>query len=310
MESLYLALQDEHHEALRALRDRSNSAGLVRLTVHIGLLIVAGAGVGLVANQVWYWPVAFVYGVVLTFLFAPLHECLHNTAFRSRWLNDCFGRIIGVVLFLPRDYFRCFHFAHHRYTQLAGNDPELAYPKPDTLGAYLRFVSGAGYWMEQIPLIVRHAMGRVSGSFIADQTRPALIKEAKVALAIYGVVIAVSIASGSMTALLYWIVPLLLGQPMLRLFLLAEHTGCAQDANMLVNSRTTHTNWLVRLLSWNMSFHTAHHLSPATPFHQLGEATRIISGRSLVVDDGYFQVHASILSALGKSKSDPVSNND
>ena len=303
MESLYLNLEDEHHEALKKLRDRSNTQGLLRLAIHLGLLIVLGAVVASVVNTVWYWPAAFVYGVVLTFFFAPLHECLHNTVFKSRWLNDWVGKVIGIVLILPRNYFRCFHFAHHRHTQLAGKDPELAVPKPVTLIAYLRFVSGAGYWTEQIPLTLRHAMGRVSAPFISNEARPGVVKEAQVAVLIYVGVIAISIATGSMVGLVYWIIPMLLGQPMLRLFLLAEHTGCEEVADMLHNSRTIYTNPLVRLISWNMSFHTAHHVSPAIPFHQLAHATRTIAGRCLVADDGYTRVHAKIVSMLRRSNS-------
>lgn len=300
MESLYLSLEDEHHEALKKLRDRSDAKGLLRLATHLGLLIGSGFLVAFVAGSWWYWPTAFVYGVVLTFLFAPLHESLHNTAFKSRWLNDWVGRIIGVVLVLPRDYFRCFHFAHHRYTQLPDKDPELAYPKPASLGAYLRFVSGVGNWTEQIPLTIKHAFGVVRAPFISKEATPAVVKEARVVVFVYAAVIVASISTGSLAALTFWLVPLVLGQPMLRLFLLAEHTGCEEVEDMLRNSRTTGTNIFVRLISWNMSFHTAHHVSPATPFHQLALASQVIAERSLVVGNSYAGVHAKILSRLGR----------
>ena len=141
MEVLYLELQDEHHDALKQLRGRSDVKGLARLSTHVSL--IAGAGVLLAhSSGWWFWPAAFVCGVLVTFLFAPLHECLHNTAFRSRWLNEWVGWIVGVILVLPRDYFRCFHFAHHRYTQLPDRDPELAGPKLSTVAAFIRFVSG------------------------------------------------------------------------------------------------------------------------------------------------------------------------
>ena len=46
-----------------------------------------------------------------------------------------------------------------------------------------------------------------------------------------------------------------LGQPALRLYLLAEHTGCPAVPDMLANSRTVLTNAVVRWLAWNMPFH-------------------------------------------------------
>ena len=232
MENLYLALEDEHYQALKNLQIRSNSEGLRQLVMHLGLLVVLGSAVGWVAGTVWYWPIAFAYGVVLTFLFAPLHECLHNTAFKSRLLNDWVGKLIGLVLILPRDYFRCFHFAHHRHTQLPDKDPEIAQPKPDSLGTYLRYVSGAGYWREQILLTIKHALGSVNAPFISKQATSQVIKEARVNVLIYTLVIAVSVVAEHTAALIYWFIPMLLGQPMLRLFLLAEHSGCEEAAPM------------------------------------------------------------------------------
>lgn len=301
MESLYLPLEDEHYPALKSLRNRSNTRGLMQLTIHLGLLLISGSVVAWVADTVWYWPAAFVYGVVLTFLFAPLHECLHNSAFKSPRINDWLGKVIGLILILPRNYFRCFHFAHHRYTQLNEKDPELSQPKPNSLGSYLRYVSGVGYWREQIPLTLKHALGRVDAPFISTQAVPGVIKEARVSVLIYAVIIVASFVTGNRAALIYWFIPMVLGQPMLRLFLLAEHTGCEEVASMLRNSRTTLTNRLVRLLSWNMSFHTAHHLAPAVPFHLLPDATRIIAKRCLITDQGYIQVHTKLLSKMRKS---------
>ncbi len=39
------------------------------------------------------------------------------------------------------------------------------------------------------------------------------------------------------------VLPALLGQPFLRFYLMAEHRGCEGGTNVLVNTRTTVTNW-------------------------------------------------------------------
>jgi len=66
-----------------------------------------------------------------------------------------------------------------------------------------------------------------------------------------------------------WILPVLIGQPFLRAYLLAEHGLCPPGADMLENSRTTFTNRIIRALAWNMPYHAEHHAYPAVPFHQL-----------------------------------------
>lgn len=96
----------------------------------------------------------------------------------------------------------------------------------------------------------------------------------------------------------FWIVPQLLGQPLLRLYLLTEHTDCTEDANGLTNTRTTLTNGLMRLLMWNMPFHTEHHLYPSIPSHRLPDAHAAVRGRLGVVQDGYARWHRGYLAGI------------
>ncbi|WP_246694633.1 fatty acid desaturase, partial [Mesorhizobium sp. M2D.F.Ca.ET.147.01.1.1] len=78
--------------------------------------------------------------------------------------------------------------------------------------------------------------------------------------------------------------PALLGQPFLRLYLMAEHGRCPLVANMLENTRTTLTNWFVHKLAWNMPYHAEHHAYPGVPFHQLPEFHRLIGDGEPIAD--------------------------
>src|SRR5438477_7693858 len=73
--------QDFDRRALLALRQRSNRAGLLRLFGHIGTLAGSGALVVLTKGSLLLAPTMALYGAVLIFLFAPLHETIHRTAF-------------------------------------------------------------------------------------------------------------------------------------------------------------------------------------------------------------------------------------
>ena len=103
---------------------------------------------------------------------------------------------------------------------------------------------------------------------------------------------------GPWTPLLFWVGPQLLGQPFLRLYLLAEHTGCTHDRNGLTNTRTVLTTAPVRLLMWNMPFHAEHHLYPSIPFHRLEAAHRAVQDRLGVVQPGYVRWHAGFIRSL------------
>jgi fatty acid desaturase len=239
-----------------------------------------------------------LHGTVLVFLFAPLHETVHRTAFESHRLNDAVAWICGALLILPPAYFRAFHFTHHRHTQDPARDPELRTPKPDTIGRYLWHVSGLPYWRERITTTLRHARGRVDESFIPARERSQTTREARRLLATYLVLAAASFALGSAALIWFWAFPALLGQPFLRAYLLAEHTGCPLIPDMLRNSRTTRSVALVRRLAWNMPYHAEHHAYPALPFHTLPAAHELLKERIAVQAEGYVAVNREILLGL------------
>lgn len=250
--------------ALKALSRRSDARGLAQILGHTAAIAVTSLLITWTQGTLWLAPALLAQGILLVFLFAPLHETIHRTAFRNRGLNDALSWVCAAVLILPPEFFRAFHFTHHRYTQDAARDPELAAPKPANLKQYLWLVSGIPYWQDRITTTLRHALlGRVDEPFIIERMRPAIIREARILLLFYGALAVASLALGSPALLYYWVLPVVLGQPALRLFLLAEHTGCLMTSDMLQNSRTTQTNWLMRALAWNMPFHVEHHAYPA-----------------------------------------------
>jgi fatty acid desaturase len=284
---------------LKALSARSDAKGLLRFASHLVALTATGALIALGLGTSWLVPALVLHGVVLVFLFAPLHETIHYTAFRNRRLNQAVAWLCGMVLALPPGFFHTFHFAHHRDTQDPARDPELVRPKPRSLADYLVVLSGLPYWRERIGTTLRHALGRVDEPFVPARRRMAVAAEARVLLAIYGLVAAASVVLESPAALLYWLAPVVLGQPALRVFLLAEHTGCPLVPGMLENSRTTPSNALVRWLTWNMGFHAEHHAYPALPFHALPQAHERLKDRITIQAPGYLAAHRQIRAGLG-----------
>jgi fatty acid desaturase len=231
--------------------------------------------------------------------FTPLHECIHRTAFKTRALNETVAFIFGALLLLPAEYFRAFHFAHHRFTQDPARDPELAFPKPADLRAWLWQVSGIPYWIGQGRGLVGRAFGRAPETFYKDEAqRRAVIREARIMLGLYAAILILSVATGSAVALFYWVIPALLGQPALRLYLLAEHALCPLTPDMLENTRTTYTNAAVRFLAWNMPYHAEHHAFPAVPFHRLPEVNRRIAPDLKVTSPGYWAVQRRLLGSF------------
>ena len=291
-------LGKEERAALRRLLVTSDRAGLRHLLPHLMLIAVGTLLIGAADGTIWLWPAMLFQGIALIFLFAPLHESIHATAFKSRRLNQTVARIAGFLLMLPADYFRLFHFAHHRHTQDPERDPELATPKPETLGQWAWHVSGMPYWISGVTALIQHASGRVDAPFIPEAQKAAIVWEARRHLLIYALLAAGSVSAGSDALLIYWVGPVLLGQPFLRLYLLAEHTLCPLVPDMYANTRTTFTNRALRFLCWNMCFHVEHHAYPGLPFHALPKAHEILAPRLKVTAPSYRAVNGEILKAV------------
>jgi len=271
------------------LTRKSDRPGLLHLAGHWGLIMVLG---GLIAARVPYWPALMLpQGILLVFLFTLLHETSHRTVFATAWLNKAVAWICGLLIALPPEWFRHFHFEHHRYTQDPEKDPELLTPKPATLGKYLIHITGLPVWFSHLKTVLRNACGRDAGHFIPDPDRGKVAWEARVMVLLYVLLAGASLAASSAVLVFVWLLPLLLGQPFLRLYLLAEHGGCPFVPNMLENSRTTQTTWLVRKLAWNMPFHAEHHSFPGVPFHRLPQLHALIKEHLKVTEDGYFRFH-------------------
>jgi len=265
-----------------ALTARAWGPGLVHLAGHLGA-IAATSAVIVLQPPLW-WLALPVQGVLVVFLFTLQHECTHRTPFASDRLCDGLGHATGALLLNPFLWFRAFHFAHHRHTNRPG-DPELDGPPVATRRRWLWHVSGLPHWRAQAALLLRLARGRERPPWLPAATRPRAEREARVLLGLY--TLAAASLVWSPLVLWLWIVPVVLGQPALRLYLLAEHGDCPRVADMLENTRTTFTSRAVRWLAWNMPYHAEHHLAPQVPFHRLPALHALIRDRLRVTAPGY-----------------------
>jgi fatty acid desaturase len=266
-----------------AMTARTDGPGLWHLAGHLGAVVLVA--VLIAAGVPGWWLLLPVQGVLIISLFMLEHEATHRTPFASDRLNDWAGRVAGFVILLPFEWFRYFHLAHHRWTNIAGKDPELASAKPETLRAWVGHVSGLPYWGSQVRLMAALVRGRAEADYLPKGSKVRIVAEARwMALGYLGLGLSLV---WSPVLLWVWIAPVILGQPFLRLYLLAEHGDCPRVANMFENTRTTFTNRLVRWLAWNMPYHVEHHVWPAVPFHRLPEVHRLMRDELRVTAEGY-----------------------
>ena len=82
---------------VRALSHRSDLRGAKRIAGHFAAMFLTGA---LVWWSTHHWalliPAMILHGFTIVTMFAPMHECVHKTAFKTPWLNDTVGWVAGA----------------------------------------------------------------------------------------------------------------------------------------------------------------------------------------------------------------------
>ena len=269
------------------LTDRSDAPGLAHLAGHFGAILVVGS---LIWWRVPLWPLLLpLQGILIIFLFTLEHEATHKTPFRTQRINELVGYVCGMLIILPFTWFRYFHLAHHRHTNIPGKDPELlAGAKPEGWPAFIWHVTGIPYWQSMIRKMFSNALGRNIDDFVPESASVRVRTEARWMMAVYAALAVVGFV-GADGLLRAWILPLIIGQPFLRIYLLAEHGRCPFVANMFENTRTTFTNRIVRYLAWNMPYHIEHHAYPNVPFHKLPDLHELAADHLVETERGYLR---------------------
>ena len=292
-------------EELASLNQRSDLRGWLQWGLHLVVVLLSGGLWAWSYYQGYGWyaiPVLVLYGFSLAAMFAPMHECVHRTAFASVRANDGVAWFAGVLSLYNSTFYRYYHKWHHRYTRVLGKDPEYEDVTPTNWGVYLWLMSGIPWWLGKLRGHLRIALGQFKGfPYIPESERAKVRRSTVLQLTVYGVAIALSIGFQQPWFILSWMLPMALGQPILRFILIAEHTGCTQDDNPLTNTRTTLTSWPIRLLLWNMPFHAEHHLYAGIPFHALPLAHEKLSAHLTEVAPGYLAVNRGLVRKFSKA---------
>ncbi|MCH9670077.1 MAG: fatty acid desaturase [Gammaproteobacteria bacterium] len=296
-------------ETIERLYERSDRIGLGYFCAHFALI---GAGAWCIwasLGTYWFWPLLVLQSIVLGFLFSPLHECAHGTAFRTRWLNETVLWLVAIVYIVPPYFFRYFHLGHHRYTQVPGKDPSLVLPEPANVRQYVWYVAALWFWWRNLRWMVRHAFGLVDPSasrYVPSKRLGLMVTESRLMFSVYGGVFALAAHLGFLPELIAcWLLPRFLGEPLQRVIRVAEHVGCEESSNLLANTRTTLSNPLFNALAWQMPYHAEHHLFPNVPFHSLRTLHAHVASHVVVEARGYVAGQRDIIAMLRADKKDP-----
>jgi acyl-lipid omega-6 desaturase (Delta-12 desaturase) len=199
-------------------------------------LALAGTALGLVLSFVGGWG-AWIAGQVLLALmlvqwFVILHECGHDTLFRTRRWHALAGRVAAAFSLIPYHCWTRVHGRHHKWTGWQDLDPTTESLTPRPRGGVERALVNVCWrlWIPLFSVLYRATnywnLPRLLRMFPKD--RGAILRDTVLLVALYAAVI---VALGPMVSLRAFALALVLSLVIEDLLLLSQHTHVPQNVS-------------------------------------------------------------------------------
>ncbi len=275
--------------------------------------LIGAAAVLVVASWNTPW-VALAFFVYATLYGGPAdsrwHESSHGTAFKTRWMNDALYQVASFQVLRRPTVWRWSHARHHTDTLVTGRDPEVAVPLPtDIVGMLLNLVALKN-GPRELWRVLQNAAGHIRAedkTFVPEMEWPRVVREARIWVLVYGVLIGASFALNScLPIVLLGPLPGMLGTWLYTFFGLTQHAGLPENVtDHRLNCRTVYMNPLFRFLYWNMNYHVEHHMFPMVPFHALPRLHEAIKADCPPPYAGTLAAYREILPAILRQAREP-----
>lgn len=207
-----------------------------------GLLVVglalAGTTAGITLSLFGGW-VAWVSGqVLLAFMlvqwFVILHECGHDTLFRTRRLHAVAGRLAAFFALIPYHSWTRVHGRHHKWTGWQDLDPTTESLVPRPLGRLERAIVNTCWrlWIPLFSILYRVTnywhLPRLFRMFPRRADRMAIVRDAVILLAVYlGLFLWLGAGTMARSSALAVLISLMIED----LLLLSQHTHVPQNVS-------------------------------------------------------------------------------
>lgn len=306
-------------DELASLLKRSDTLGALQTLGHLGVLAVTGT-LAFEGAERWDWPwplvtaIVFVHGMCWNFLINGFHELIHDTVFRTRWLNGFFLRIFSFLGWHNHHLFWTSHTEHHKYTLHPPDDLEVVLPIKlsvrDFLDSAILNIKGL---LIMLRSNIRHARGQLEGQWehVLFDENPDMARQmfnwSRILLAGHATIAIVALWMH------WWMIVVLVTFAQFYggwLFFLcnnSQHVGLKDFTDDFRDScRTIYLNPVVRFLYWHMNYHTEHHMYLAVPCYRLGRLHRLIKAELPACPRGLYATWKNIAMILARQKNEPA----
>ncbi len=306
-------------EELARLNKRSDFLGFAQTLGYLGVLAAAsGAAVYSALHWPWYATalLVFVNGHFWHFLINGFHELIHDSVFRTVWLNGFFLRIFSFLGWYNHHHFWASHTEHHKYTLHPPDDLEVVLPQKVDLKNLWKW----GFINYKHPYnLLRGKFKNFTGylnpedkwtNMLFPQSDPerrrAYTNWERLVLAGHLLIAGASVASG------LWVVPLVITFPMMFgawlqfLCNACQHIGLQDKVpDFRLCCRTIYLNPFFQFLYWHINYHTEHHMYAAVPCYKLSRLHRLIKPEMPHCPNGLRETWKQIAEIQKQQERDP-----
>jgi fatty acid desaturase len=311
-------------EELRQLNQQNDLLGALQTAGFLALLATS-AGLAIYSWGHWPWYVTallvFINGHFWHFLINGFHELVHDSVFRTRWLNRFFLQIFSFLGWYNHHHFWASHTAHHKYTLHPPQDLEVVLPQtvePENL--LRRGLVNVFYPYQLLRGTMNLARGRMPPEdrwmhALFPESEPArrriLFRWARILLAGHGTILLASLTLAWWGPSL-WAVPLVITFPMMfggwlhTLCNTTQHIGLTdQVPDFRLCCRTLYLNPFLQFLYWHMNYHIEHHMYPGVPCYKLPRLHRQIRHELPHCPRGLWETWRQVFAIQRRQREDP-----
>jgi fatty acid desaturase len=305
-------------EELAKLNRRSDFLGFAQTLGYLGVLALS-AGTAVYSSRHWPWYatalLVFVNGHFWHFLINGFHELIHDSVFRTRWLNRFFLRVFSFLGWYNHHHFWASHTEHHKYALHPPDDLEVVLPTKIDFKA-IRKIALINH---RYPWDLIKGKWKAFRGHVPDDTwscmlfpesdperRRAFTNWERIVFVGHLAIAAAAVASGYWAVLLVVTFPKTFGLWLQFFCNSAQHVGLQDKVpDFRLCCRTIYLNPFVQFLYWHMNYHTEHHMYAAVPCYRLGRLHRLIKHDMPHCPRGLRETWKQIADILQRQQSEP-----
>ena len=306
-------------KTLKELSKRSDSKGLIDISVFIVALILSGYLCIISWGTLWSIPALLLYGnIFYCKIISIQHETNHETYFKTRALNKFFYHITSLLGGFEAVRWKWSHFHHHTYTIFTHEevyDYENNSPKPtEPIRFLLNFLPlGPLINIQKIRHfthfeIIKHSLGIITpvvNITVPEKEIKKIINSSRLYVGFWLIIIASAILFKTWLPIIMLILPPFYGNTILMICGMTQHAGLADNVkDHRKSTRTVILNPFFSFLYSNMEYHIEHHIFPKIPCHNLKAFHQVVKDQMPTPRKGVINAYKEIIPAIFKQAKD------